>query len=207
MGWAMLLLLGMSALAAMVLLRLDRRLWTMAAAAVMLGAAGYAWQGRPSLPAASAAPRNGMLASDEAIIDLRGQMFGRFGSDGAYLTAADALARTGSVRYEVQALLGGIRRDPRSVQLWTALGDALARHDRQFSPPARLALDQAARLNPRHPAPLFFRGLAQVRTSDLAGAEASWQRALALTAADASYRSAIAERLAMLRRLRAATGG
>ncbi|GGB35146.1 hypothetical protein GCM10011380_25670 [Sphingomonas metalli] len=203
MGWIVLLLLAVCAFAALVLLKVPRALWSMVGAALMLAAAGYAWQGSPGQPASLAQPGRDALVADEGLIDLRARMFGRFGIDGAYLTAADALARSGSSRYEVQAILGGIRRDGRSVQLWTALGDALARHDRQLSPAAQLAFDRAAQLDPRNPGPPFFRGLALVRMNDFAGAEQAWQRALALTPVDAAYRDDIARRLFMLRQLRA----
>ncbi|MFS0771500.1 tetratricopeptide repeat protein [Sphingomonas sp. 1P08PE] len=206
MGWIALLLLAGIAFGALLLLRVGRPLWSLAGAALMLAATGYALQGSPDLPASPAAPDTRLLGSDEAITELRGRMFGRFGIDGAYLTAADALARSGSARYEVEAILGGLRRDGTSVQLWTALGDAIARHDRQLSPAAALAFDRAASLDPRSPAPAFFRGLAQLRMNDFDKAEASWARALAMTPADAAYRPAIASRLDMLRRLRAAVG-
>ena len=98
----------------------------------------------------------------------------------------------------MQAILGGIRGAPSSAALWTALGDALARHDRQLSAPARFAFDQAIRLAPRNPGPRLFLGLAQVRTNDFSAAERSWRQALASTAPGAPYRAAIADRLALL---------
>jgi cytochrome c-type biogenesis protein CcmH/NrfG len=129
-------------------------------------------------------------------------MFGRFGVEGAYLTAADAVARSGAGSYEVQALIGGIRSSPKSAQLWTALGDALVRHDGgRLSAPARFAFDHAIRLDPRHPGPRFFLGLAQVRAEDFEGAEVSCRQALARTASTAGYRPAIAQRLELLRTL------
>ncbi|MDP1025989.1 hypothetical protein Q5H91_02085 [Sphingomonas sp. KR1UV-12] len=206
MGWLALLLLASGAFAALLLLRVARPLWSLVGAALMLAATGYALQGSPDLSASPAATDERLMASDESIVELRGRMFGRFGVAGAYLTAADALARTGSPRYEVEALLGGLRHDGTSVQLWTALGDAIARHDRQLSPAAKLAFDRAAQLDPRSPGPPFFRGLAQLRADDFAAAEASWRRAVALAPPTAEYRPAIVLRLDMLRRLRAATG-
>ena len=204
MGWVALLVIAAAAFAALALLRVPRLLWSMAGAALMLGAAGYALQGDPLRPARPAAPERADLTPDEALTDLRTQMFGRFGAESAYLVAADALSRSGSPAYEVQALLGGIKGTPGSVQLWTALGDAIARHDGgQLSPAARLAFDRAHRLDPRHPGPLFFLGVSHVRAGDFAAAEGAWRRALALTAPDAPYRSAIAGRLELLTRLRA----
>lgn len=204
MGWLALALLMALAFGALILMRVPRLLWSMIGAALMLGATGYALQGQPDIPARIATPAGKTLATDPAIAELRGQMFGRFGAEGAYMTAADALSRNGSPRHEVQTILGGIRGTPNSVQLWTALGDAIARHDHgQLSPAAVLAFDHAIHLDPRHPGPPFFRGIAQIRAGDVEGAEASWRRALSLTAPDAQYRPAIAERLALIDRLRA----
>ncbi|WP_236694684.1 tetratricopeptide repeat protein [Sphingomonas sp. Leaf343] len=200
-GWIVLAVLAAAAFGAMVALRVPRLLWSMVGAALMLGTTGYALQGRPALPAAPVAPDNQSLVVDEALANLRTDMFGRYGSESAYLTAADALSRGGNPRYEVEALLGGIRTSPRSVQLWTALGDALARHDRQLSPAARFAFDRARQLEPAHPGPYFFLGVAQVRSNDFPAARDSWRRALAKTPAGAAYRVSIEQRLALLDRL------
>lgn len=203
MGWIALVLLAGAAFGALALMRVPRLLWSLLGAALMLGAVGYAWQGRPTLPGRPTASDTQTLLADPALIELRTQMFGRFGAEGAYLVAADALARSGSGRFEVQAILGGIRTNSKSAQLWTALGDALARHDGgRLTAPAQFAFDQARRLDPRHPGPLFFLGLAQIRSDDFAAAETSWRRALALTHPDAGYRPVIAERLLLLERLR-----
>ena len=57
MGYLTLALLGGAAFAALVALRVARPLWSLIGAALFLGAAGYAWQGRPLLASADAAPR------------------------------------------------------------------------------------------------------------------------------------------------------
>lgn len=202
MGWVSLAALAAMAAGALMLLRIPRLLWSISGAALMLGAAGYAVQGNPALSVQPAQPSRDFRDAGEVLVDLRTDMFGRYGADSAYLTAADALSRGGSHRYEVEAILGGIRAAPRSVQLWTALGDALARHDAdQLSPAARFAFDQARRLDPRHPGPLFFLGMAQLRSENFAGARDSWRKALVRTAASAPYRGEIAERLAVLDQL------
>lgn len=199
MGWVALVVLAAAAFGVLAFLRLPRLLWSMAGAALMLGATGYALQGRPTLPGSPARPDARTAVNDPTLIDLRTGMFGRYGAEGAYLTAADAVARSGSSAHEVQVLLGAIRGLPRSAQLWTALGDALTRHGGgRLTAPARFAFEQAIRLDPRHPGPRFFLGLAQVRAEDLEAAETSWRQALARTAPDASYRPAIAQRLALL---------
>jgi cytochrome c-type biogenesis protein CcmH/NrfG len=199
MGWVALALIVAGAAGALVLLRVDRLLWSMIGAALMLGAAGYAWQGSPTMPAHPARSGTLAVADDPSLIDLRERMLGRFTADSAYLTASDAMARAGDRRSAVRAILGGLNRYPNSVMLWTALGTALAAHDGSTpSPPALFAFRQASRIAPWHPAPHFFLGLTRVRANDYASARASWRRALARSPAGASYRRDIAIRLRLL---------
>jgi Flp pilus assembly protein TadD len=200
MGFVWLALLGGAAFGLLVLFRAPRVLWSFLGAGLMLGAAGYALQGSPGLPAKPATGVQLAQEDDPALADLRDRMLGRFSLDAAYLTASDAMARVGDRRAAVRVLLGGINKLPRSLALWTALGTALAAHDRQMSPAATFAFDQATRLAPEHPAPPFFRGLALVRANDFAGARPYWARAVALSPEGTSYRRDIAVRLQLLDR-------
>jgi cytochrome c-type biogenesis protein CcmH/NrfG len=207
MGWITLALLGGGAMALLVWLKLGRALWSLAGAALMLGATGYALQGQPALEAHPAVPAAPSATDDAELIALREAMLGRFSGDEAYLVAADAMTRVGDKDAAVQVILGGIRAIPQSVLLWTGLGTALAAHDGgQVSPPALFAFQQAARLSPRHPAPPFFLGLAYIRSGKFAAARPSWVRALALTPDGASYRKDIAVRLDLLNRYLAMGG-
>lgn len=207
MGWLTLALIGAGAMALIVRLGVERRLWPMVGAALMLGAAGYALQGRPMQPSQSARPLASADADDGSLIDLRDRMLGRFSGDGAYLVAADAMTRAGDRQAAVQVILGGIRAIPQSTLLWTGLGNALVAYDGNVvSPPALFAFQQAARLAPRHPAPPFFLGLAYVRAGEFAKAKPLWQLALRLTPPGLSYRADIAERLNLLNRYLAMGG-
>lgn len=201
MGFVWLLLLGAGAMGLLVAFRVARPLWALLGAALMLGATGYALQGSPLLPASSVRSTPVGLPDDPALLDLRGRMLGQYSLDAAYITAADAMLRTGNKRAAVRVLLGGLNRIPRSMALWTALGTAYAAHDGQVSPAARFAFDQAMRLAPRHPAPPFFLGLAHIRADDYAAARPLWARAVALSPEGASYRRDIAIRLALLDQL------
>ena len=49
-GWLWLALLGIVTFAALAAMRVARPLWSLIGAALMLGAIGYAWQGRPGQP-------------------------------------------------------------------------------------------------------------------------------------------------------------
>lgn len=208
MGWVMLALIALATAGALIALRVDRLMWSMVAGALMLGAAGYAWQGRPTLPASPAQPSALLTPDDPALLDLRERMLGRFTADAAYLTAADAMMRAGQPQTAVQALLGGLNRYPRSVMLWTALGTALAAHDgNRPSPPALFAFRQAIRVAPDHPAPHFFLGLAYARANDFPAARAEWAKAVALSPPGASYRPEIAVRVMLIDRLLAERNG
>lgn len=199
MGYLTLVILGLLGLGALVLLGVRRPLWSLTGAALMLGAIGYSLQGRQFLPGRPARPNAAATPVDPGLIDLRARMLGRFTADGAYLIAAEAMERAGEPRAAVRVTLGGIAKYRQSLMLWVGLSEALSRHDGdRVSPPALFAFQQAARLNPQHPAPPFFLGLAHVRAGEFAAARPLWARALALTPLGVSYHRDIAVRLAAL---------
>lgn len=203
MGWLMFLALAVLAGLALWRMRaLGPGALLFAGAAAMLAAAGYAWQGRPGQPGhpVSAAVRT--IEVDPAIVELRGAMTQRFGNEANWLIVSDAMLRAGEPRTAIVAIRSGIDANPRSVLLWTALGSALVEHDGGIvSPTARFAFERAAALGPRHPAPWFFLGLAQLRAGEAEAAERSWTRAYARAPRDAEYREQLRVRLAVLRRL------
>lgn len=208
MGFLALALLGFTAFGAMIVLKVDRLLWSTIGAALFLGAIGYAWQGRPLLAASPATPRLVTSPIDPEAIALRDSLLGRYTADTAYLIAADAMTRAGETRSAARAVLGGVSKLPRSFILWTWLGTTLAADaGDQVSPPALLAFRQAARLAPEHPAPPFYAGMAYVRAGQFDVARGYWAHALALSPAGTSYRSEIGLRLALLDRYLAATAG
>src|SRR3546814_7244633 len=55
MGWVWLIVIGAAAAGALALLGVGRGLWSLVGAALMLGATGYALQGRPDEPGSPAA--------------------------------------------------------------------------------------------------------------------------------------------------------
>ena len=199
MGWLTLLLLAGVAMAAMVAFGLKRPLWSLAGAALMLGATGYAMQGSPSVSGQPAQPQLAAEPTDPAIIALRSEMLGQWGPERGYVAAADGLTNAGAKREAVQYIIGGIRHYPTSPLLWVALGNQLSAHDGgRVSPPALFAFQQAFRLAPQSAAPPFFLGLAYIRGGDFTAARPLWARALQLSPATAGYRGEIAERLRLL---------
>lgn len=211
MGYLTLALLGAAAFAALVALRVARPLWSLVGAALFLGAAGYAWQGRPLLTSADASPRIDAAPIEPEMIVLRASMLGSYTQDAAYLIASDAMTRSGDPAAAAQVMLGAVRKLPNSFIAWTWLGTTLAGVSESgaagasaagpVQPPALLAFRRAAQLAPEHPAPPFYAGLAYVRAGDFATARAYWRRAFALSPQGASYRREIGLRLALLERL------
>lgn len=198
-GFVALAAVGALSFGALVLLGLPRLLWSFAGAALFLGAAGYAWQGRPAQAATPARPTTDPVAVDPASIALRERLMGRFTADTAYLVASDAMLRTGDRRAAAQVVLGGIRAIPRSFILWTQLGTNLALLDGdQVSPSSKIAFQRAMQLAPEHPAPLYYAGMAYVRAGELSTARGLWARAVAVSTPGTDYRARIAQQLALL---------
>lgn len=205
-GFVALALIGAVAFAAMIALRLPRMLWSFAGAALFLGAAGYAWQGRPALAASPATPSANPVALAPESIDLRNRLLGRFTADTAYLVASDAMLRAGDRRAAAQVVMGGVRALPRSFILWTQLGTNLTILDGdQVSPAAKLAFQRAVQLAPQHPAPPYYAAIAYVRAGDLPLARRLLARAVALSRPGTEYRRQIAGQLTVLDRFIAAS--
>jgi cytochrome c-type biogenesis protein CcmH len=195
-GW--LILLGLLALAAgaLWLMRVRGPMLNACGAALLLGAAGYALQGRPGLPSAPAD-----TALEHQVVPLaqaRHAFFGNFSGEESWLAMSEGLARDGDTEDAVGILRNAVGRYPRNAQLWIGLGNALVDHARGLTPPAELAYKRAAALAPGHPAAPFFYGLALARSGDTRRAVILWQKVLATAPANASWRPLIAGGVAAL---------
>lgn len=199
MGWVMLALIAVTAAALLVVLRVPRLLWSLVASVLMLGAAGYAWQGQPALPGQPTEPQSVKLPVDPTYKAMREALFGRFGGESMYFGISDVALASGNLKVAGRVVTGGVDYAPKNPALWTELGNVIALHDNNLVSPASLfAYQQAMRVAPDHPGPPFFLGWAYVRAGQLAEARPYWARALRLTPAGASYRFDIAKRLALL---------
>ncbi|WP_293700982.1 MULTISPECIES: tetratricopeptide repeat protein [unclassified Sphingopyxis] len=201
MIWLWVMLAALLTIAAIVWLgKLPVAARPLAGAAVMLGLAGYALQGSPSLPGKPVAVAAEPEGFGDVLTDQRQGMADRFGPAAQWLGLSDGFARTGKTELAAQTLEKGLEKYPDNVDLWVGLGNALTAHGGgMMSPAAALAFDEAARRDPSHPAPPFFAGLALAQGGDLKGAEAVWSQLLARSPADAPWRPDLEMRLAQLR--------
>jgi cytochrome c-type biogenesis protein CcmH len=168
------------------LLRLRGAIFTLAAAALMVGAAGYALQGRPGLPgsphlAANRAPPVPLTAARKALM-------GQFNAADTWMTISEGYAARGQLQDAVGVMNSAIRARPTDYAMWVGLGNALGDHAGTLTPAAQFAFARAAELAPGHPAPGFFLGLAEARAGQPAKAHERWQAILAAAPANASWR-------------------
>ncbi len=190
----MLVLVAALALGALWLLRLRAPMLQLAVAALLLGCAGYAVQGRPGL---AGSPRS--VRADSVPVPLtamRHAFFGNFTATEHWLLLSEALARRGNSADTVGALTAATRQHPNDPQLWVGLGNALVDHARGLTPASEFAYRRAAELSPGYPAPPFFFGLALLRSGDRDAALAMWRDVLTKAPADASWRPLVEEAIA-----------
>lgn len=193
-GWLLLLLLAAASLAGLWALGARGSLLQLAAAALLLGSAGYALGGRPTL---GGAPRASAGTGDALpLTKARHAFFGNFGGNEHWLLLSESLARRGRSADAAGILRSALRAHPEDSQLWIGLGNALVDHSRVLTPPAQLAFERAAKLAPGHPAPPFFFGLALLRSGDRDTALRMWRELLAAAPPDASWRPMVENALA-----------
>lgn len=165
-------------------------------AALLLGGAGYALQGRPSLPGAPKDP--GQRRAPLPLTDVRHAMLGQFTRSERWLMMADSFASRGKTADAVGIIRAGLKGQPNDFALWLGLGNALVDHSGMPTPSAEFAYIKAQALAPKHPAPPFFRGLALARSGQREQALGLWKQALALTPTGTSYRPMIESGVAAL---------
>ena len=173
MGWLILLLLAGACLAFLWRMGVHGGLLTASAAALLLGASGYALQGSPNV---RGAPAQGGGAHDIfPLTDARHAFFGNFTPAESWLRISEALARDGKSEDAVGILQNAVKRYPADPQLWIGLGNALVDHARGLTPPAELAYRRAAELSPGYPGPPFFYGLGLARSGEQGSAIEIWK--------------------------------
>jgi cytochrome c-type biogenesis protein CcmH len=160
-GWIILIVFAIMAFAALVKLgRLSNIVYQPLAAALILGCAGYAYQGNPFAVGASAQSLKTENKAADAVIAMRADMDQNFSVARPYLILSDSFSRDGKYTLAANYISAGIRRYPENADLWAGLAVQLVlANDGKMSPPALFAFGRVRKLLPRHPAPDYFAGL------------------------------------------------
>ena len=196
MGWFVLLLLGVISLGGLWLSGVRGGMLKAVAAALLLGASGYAVQQRASLPGAPAEGNAGREVVP--LTEARHAFFGDFSPEESWMRISEALARDGNTEDAVGILRNAVGRYPYDEQLWIGLGNALVDHAHGLTPPAEFAYQRAAEIAPGRPAAPFFYGLALARSGDREAAVEMWRQILAKAQPKASWRPLIEQGVAAL---------
>lgn len=182
---------------AVLLLRLPRAGWTLLAAALMFGLAGYALQGSPGQAGAPKAAAAGPDAGTE-LVEARRAIYGP-APPSRFVMVADGFARRGQHADAAGILRGSLAASPEDPEAWLALANALTEHAAgQLTPAAVFAYERAERADPGNPGPGFFLGVALIRNGRLQQARGLWAGMLEAAPADAPWRGGLEERLARL---------
>jgi len=195
-GWLALAAFVAIGLGGLWLLGLRGAMVQLAAAALLVGSAGYALQGRPGLPGAAR-----QAASSRQVFPLanaRRAFFGELGGSSHWLMMADSMASRGKTADAAGILRSAVREHPRDPVLWIDLGNALVDHVGVLTPAAQLSFERAMSLSPGHPAAPFFYGVALARSGDRQGAVRLWRQILADAPADANWRPMVEDAVAAL---------
>ncbi|MDM8010134.1 MAG: tetratricopeptide repeat protein [Parasphingorhabdus sp.] len=203
MGWIILFLLVLICAAALIKLgKLSRATYEITAAALLIGVAGYAWQGHPGMAGVSIEPAEKPGSFDEDTIDTRDEMGERFGTAREWLIFSDSLNRAGKHGAAANYLRNGVKEHPDDPDLWVGLGNALVIHaNGVVTPAAQFAFQKAADLSPEHPGPPFFLGLAYAQSGKIDQAREIWTELLARSSEDAPWRADLESRLAAIERV------
>jgi len=209
MTWVVILALAAAVYAVLVFaFKIPRAAREITGAALLFGLAGYAMQGHPAQGGAPKAPVEDQHIADAELLHQRQVLGARFGQGQSWLVVSDALSREGQFRAAADFLGNAVRQHPDDADLWVALGNALTGHsDGVITPAAKFAFLRAAKINPDHPGPPFFMGMALAQTGHLHEAREIWAGLLDRTPTDAPWRRDLVARLARLDELIAMSEG
>lgn len=178
-------------------LRAPRASWEVIGAALLLGVAGYALQGRPGLAGAPKDPPESVTGTGSASVAERQKLAEGSDLGNKHIVVADALARNGRFGDAAEVLRGAVDRDPANAEAWLAMGNALVAHaEGAVSPAAIVAYGRAARAAPDSPGAPFFLGMALIGSGRIEEGRAIWADLLARSPANAPWRTDLETRLA-----------
>lgn len=179
--------------------RLPRASWEIVGAALLLGLAGYAWQGSPGLAGSPRSVKEKPAAFDEDLTERRRALADRFGPASQWMILSDGLGRQGKTREAANVLVSGLREYPKDANLWLGLGNALVAHGNGIlSPSADYAFRRAIALDPQAPAAPYFYGLALAQSGQFADARKIWGPLADRVPPDSPFASEMRENLRLL---------
>jgi cytochrome c-type biogenesis protein CcmH/NrfG len=173
-------------------------------AALLLGLAGYAWQGRPGL-AGHPVKATATAKFDERLAEKRRAIGERLGPASKWLVMSDGLALQGNTEDAANVLVSGLKAMPNDPDLWVGLGNALLAHgDGRLSPAAAHAYRRALAIEPQGISPNYFYGLALAQSGQFEAAKQIWSGLAQRLPEKADLRAELIRNLGMLDQLIAA---
>jgi cytochrome c-type biogenesis protein CcmH len=190
MGWAILIAMVVTVFVGLIVIaKLPRKAWEPLAAALVLGMAGYAWQGQPRLAGSPAKVQKEKGEAAAALIAMRADMDADYSAAKPYLITSDAFAREGNYRFAALYIQSGLRKYPKDAELWAGLGlQLMLAGDGTLSAPAKFAFERASTLNPALPTPGYFEGLSALFEGRAGDAVKRWQDVLDKAPAKAEWK-------------------
>lgn len=187
---------------------LDGASLQLAAAALLVGLAGYSLQGRTRLVGSPAAELPVKALPPVLPVELAADFYGRFNAATPWIIIANGYMARGDGANALATLNSAVRAAPRNSELWIALGNGFVTQNAgRMSPAAELAFAQSLRLAPQHPAPRFFYGLALLQQGRVDDSLKLWRNVLSGAPNDASWRPGLAARIAIIEEMRNRSGG
>ena len=172
------------------------------ATALLLGLAGYAWQGSPGLAGKPVKAGTGAAKFDEALAAKRKEIGERISSATKWLVVSDALARQGNTQKAANVLLSGLRENPDDPNLWVGMGNALMVHSNgTLTPAADYSFRKALALQPEGVSPNYFYGLALAESGQFEASRKVWMALAARLPEDMPLRAELIRNVALLEAL------
>ncbi|RKF21990.1 tetratricopeptide repeat protein [Altericroceibacterium spongiae] len=198
MSWILAIGLALMSFVAMIFLfHLPRMVWSAILAALMLGLAGYAFQGHPNergypSPYRDIAPEDGW-----ALVEARKEVIGEaHQSANNHMLVADALMRKGQYANAAAVLERLVQDNPNDVEGWVALGNALVEQaEGHLTPAAIVSFEHAQKVDPENLAPAFFIGATHLRQGELIEGRKTWAQALEKASEKTWWRNELQMRL------------
>lgn len=209
MGWVVIIALVLCVAALLIWPgRLPRASRELVCACLLLGLAGYAWQGRPAMPGAPRDPaESGDSRFDPHMAKLRLSTASQFGPGAQWMTLSDGFARQGDSVMAVNVLVSAVKARPDDPDMWVGIGNALVGHaGGVMTPAAEYSYRRALALAPDSYGATYFLGLGLARAGQFDAARALWEPLAARLVKDSMLKDQMRSDMAQLDALRDAAG-